>query len=225
MPPACFSPLSTIVFCDGLGTNREVGQCREADVDVHHGRRLAEKGHLLHPVDRRQARLDPLRPFAQLRRRKPGIGRQAVIDAVDVAEVVGHGHRRGTRRQAGLDVEHLAAQLVPQLRNLAGRGRRIEFDHDFRESVAGLRRDLMHAAHRLHLAFDGFGNERFDFERRSAREVADQGRTLDDENRILLLAQGRETGDTAGEQDKKEEADDLGVAERIFGQIHGLITL
>lgn len=50
----------------------------------------------------------------------------------------------------------------------------------------------MHEAHRLHLALDGFGHELFDFERRGARVGADQRRTLDDEYRVLLLAQRNE---------------------------------
>jgi hypothetical protein len=69
----------------------------------------------------------------------------------------------------------------------------------------------MHEAHRLHLALDGFGHELFDFERRGARVGADQRRTLDDEYRVLLLAQRNEAQGSARQQDEKEKPNDFSV--------------
>ena len=210
---------------DRFGADREVGERRKADIDVHHGRLLAEERHLLHAVHGHQRRLDPLRPLAQFGPCESAVDRKAVIDAVHVAEIVGHGNGRSPGRQPGLDVEHLAPQLVPQLRNLRGAGRRIEFDHDLRKSVIGLGGDFMHQPHRLHLAFDRLGNELFDLQRRGSGIGADQRRTFDDERRILLFAQRDEAEGAASKQDEKEKPDDFFIFQRIFGQTHDRITL
>lgn len=69
----------------------------------------------------------------------------------------------------------------------------------------------MHEAHRLHLALDRFGHKLFDFERRGARVGADQRRTLDDEYRVLLLAQRNEAQGSARQQDEKEKPNDFSV--------------
>ena len=206
---------------DRLGTDGEVGQRREAHVDVHHGRLLAEQRHLLHAADRHQRGLDPLRPVAQLGVGEALVGRKAVIDAVDVAEIIGHGDRRSAGRQPGFDVEHLAPQLVPELRDLGRGDGRIQFDQDLRKPVVGLRRDLVHAAHRLHFAFDRLGDELFDLGGRGARIGADERSALDDEDRVLLLAQREEPGRAAQQQDGQKEPDHLRIANGIFGEIHG----
>ena len=110
---------------DRLGADSEVGKRCKVDIDVHDGRLLAEKAHLLHAVDRHERRLDPLCPVAQLRPGEAPVDRQAVIDTVDVAEIVGHGHGRSPGRQPGLDVEYLAPQFIPQLGYLGSTGRRV----------------------------------------------------------------------------------------------------
>gem|GEM_PF-6153880 len=202
---------------DGFGTDGEIGQRRHADVDVHHGRLLAVEGHLLHAVDRHERRFEPLRPVAQFGPGEPPVDRKPVVDAVHVAEIVGDGHRRSPRGQTRLDVEHLAAQFVPQLRNLPGTCGRVQFDLYFRKSVVGFGGDFVHEAHRLHLAFDGFGDQLLDLLRRSPRIGADERRRLDDEDRILLLAQRGEAQGASRQQHGEEEPDDLGAAQRIFG--------
>ena len=209
---------------DRLRADRKVRQRRKAHVDIHHGGLLAVEGHLLHPVDGHQRTLQALRPVAQLRLREALVGRQPVVDAVDVAEVVRHGDGRSPRRELRLDVQRLAPQFVPQLGDLPRTGSRIQFDLDLREPVPRLRGDLVHAAHRLHLAFDRFGDELLDLLRRSARVGAEQHRTLDDKGRILLLAQGREARHAPGQQQKEEKADHTAVAQRIFRKVHGRIS-
>ncbi len=208
---------------DRLGPDGEIGERGQADLHVHHGALLAVERDLLHARHGHQRTFDPLRPVAQLRPRVTRIGRQGVVDAVDVAEVVGHGDGRGARREARRDVEHLAAQLVPALGNLARRGGRVEFDQDFRDSVVGLGGDFPHVAHRLHLAADGFGDELLHLKGRSARIGADERRALDDEGGVFLLAEAHEARRAAQEQHGEEEPDDLRIAKRIFGQIHGRI--
>ena len=210
---------------DGFGTDGEIGQRRHADIDVHHGRLFAVKGHLLHAVDRHERRFEPLRPVAQFGPGEASVDRKPVVDAVHVAEIVGDGHRRSPRGQARLDVEHLAAQFVPQLRNFGGGCGRVQFDLYLRKPVIGFRSDFMHAAHRLHLAFDGFSDKLLDLLRRGPRIGADERRRLDDEDRILLLAQRGEPQGASRQQHGEEEPDHLGAAQRIFGQVHGGVSL
>ena len=115
---------------DGFGTDGEVGQRREADIDVDHGRLLAVKSHLLHAVDRHEGRFQSLGPVAQLRPRESPVDGETVIDAVNIAEIVGNGDLRRPGGQFGLDVEHLAAQFVPHLRNFRSRRGGVQFDLD-----------------------------------------------------------------------------------------------
>lgn len=205
---------------DGFGPDREVGQCRKAHIDVHHGVLLPVEGHFLHTVHGHEPRFDPLRPVAQLRPGEAGPGRKAVIDAVHIAEIVAHHDLRRPFGEAGPDVEHLAAQLVPQLGNLAGGSSRIEFDQNLGNAVIGLRGDLVHQPHRLHLTFDGLGHELLDFAGRGAGVGTDDRSALDDENRIFLLAQPEETRHAARQQHGQEEPDHLAVSEGVGRQIH-----
>ena len=198
---------------DGFGTDGEIGQRRHADIDVHHGRLFAVEGHLLHAVDRHERRFEPLRPVAQFGPGEAPVDRKPVVDAVHVAEIVGDGHRRSPRGQARLDVEHLAAQFVPQLRNFGGGCGRVQFDLYLRKPVIGFRSDFMHAAHRLHLAFDRLGDEFFDLLRRSPGIGADHRRDFDHKGRILFLSQRGEAQRSPGQQDEEEEPDHLGAAQ------------
>ena len=210
---------------DGLGADGEVGQRREADVDVDHGRLLAVEGHFLHAVDRHEGRFQPLGPVAQLRPRESPVDGEAVIDAVNVAEIVGDGDLRRPGGQFRLDVEHLAAQFVPQLGNLrSGRGG-VQFDLNFRDPVIGFGGDFVDQSHRLNLAFDRLGDELLDLPGRGSRIGADERRRLDDEDRVLLLAQRGETQRTAGQQDEEEEPDYFGTSQGIFGQVHRSVIL
>ena len=210
---------------DGFGADGEVGQRRKADVDIDHGRLFAVEGHFLHAVDRHEGRFQPLGPVAQLRPRESPIDGESVIDAVNIAEIVGDGDLRRPGRQFRLDVEHLAAQFVPQLGNLAGRRGGVQFDLDLRNAVIGFGSDLVHEAHRLHLAFDGLGNELLDLRGRGSRVGADERRRFDDEDRILFLAQRREAQRPADQQDEEEKPNHFGVSQGIFGQVHRSVIL
>ena len=71
----------------------------------------------------------------------------------------------------------------------------------------------MHAAHRLHLAFDRLGDEFFDLLRRSPGIGADHRRDFDHKGRILFLSQRGEAQRSPGQQDEEEEPDHLGAAQ------------
>ncbi len=83
---------------DGLGPDGEIGQRRQSDIDVDDGLLLAEQSDFLHAVDGDEQGFEPLRLLAQLAPREPLVDREGVIDAVDIAEIVGHGDAPAGRR-------------------------------------------------------------------------------------------------------------------------------
>ena len=135
----------------------------------------------------------------------------------NIAEIVADRDVRRPVGQRGLHVHDFAAQFVPHLRHLAGRRRGLQFDHDFRHAVPRLGRDLVDAAHRLDFAFDRFGDQLFDFFGRRSGIAGDDRRAFNDEWRVLLFAQLRESDNAADEQYGQEKKDNLAVVERVAG--------
>ena len=108
-------------------------------------------------LDLEQALAESLRDLFHLRV-VGAVGSQHVEDGVDVAPFVVDRRPDQSRRQIVLDVGKLLAQLIEQLRHVAGRRVVLEGDLHRREARLAVGRDLVDEGQLLHLLFDRVGD-------------------------------------------------------------------
>ena len=192
-----------------LGIDAHSCQFVDGDEDVDHLRLRAEEGNLHYARGCDDLRLDTFGPVAHLFVRETFVADEAVVDAEYVAEVIRNRGHGGARRQLRLNVEYFPPQFVPLLRDDVGRERGLQFEGDLRQAVLRLRFYLVHTAHRLYFAGDGFRDEPFHFCRLRTRIARHDDGGLDDERCIFLLSQPAEGQYTAQEQHCEEEVDNL----------------
>ena len=135
--------------------------------DVNYLGLYAPEGDLGHVFAKKNLFLQVLGVFLKFLERI-AVAVYCVEQPVYVAEIVVDNRRPGAGRQLALNITHLAAQLIPNLRQLARRKGALHLGVDDRKAFLRHGANFLELAHRLYGAFDDVGHFLFDFFGRGA---------------------------------------------------------
>ena len=196
----------------------EVGELLRREVEIDLLVLVAEDLDLADVLRAQELGASRLGEVARLARREAVIG-DAVDDAEDVAELVIEERSDHTFRQGGLNVADLLADLVPDVRQVALRGRFLQVHED--RGLAGLRvaLDVVETRGFLELLFESVRHLLQGVERGRARpgDLDDHG--LHREVGVLLPAEPLVCADAGDGAEQHEEDDDRLVVDRPFGKV------
>ena len=161
---------------------------------------------------------DVVHPVVQLALGE-AVGREAVDDAVGVAELVVEVGADDALRQRAGDVAHLLAHLVPDVRHVGRPGRVLQVDEDRGAAGAGEALHVVEARRLLQLALQAVGDLLERVLDRGARPGRGHHHGLDGEVGILAAAELEVAGDARDHDHQHEEGHERAVPQGPFGKV------
>ena len=163
--------------------------------------------------DQQQPRTNLIDVVAQFALGEPIRG-EAVDDPEGIAELVVEARTDNAGRQRMPHVADALADMVPNVRNLAGRCFTLQVDEDGRQARACVAAQEVEARRFLQRALDALGDLEKRVIDRGARPGGLNDHRLDDESRVLVAAKPRVSGDPGKNRRDHHIDDERAVAER-----------
>ena len=208
---------------DLLGRNARGGQARPGNLEIDDFGLVADHLDLGDVLAQQQFAAQDLGVGLQVR-----VGIAVAVDAVEHAEhvavVVDDLRRVAAGRQAGLHVAHLAAQFVPDLRQVVLAVLVFHLDHDDGAARIGRARHLLHLPHLLDGDLDGVGHLFHHFLRGRAGIAGDDLGVLDGELGIFEPPDLGIGPRSAQQQRRREDVGENLLLDAELGDAHGAVS-
>ena len=168
--------------------------------------------------DQQQPRTDIIDMIAQFALGESVRG-EAVDDPEGIAELVVETWADDAGRQRMPHVADALADVVPDVRHLAGRCLALQVDEDRRQAGAGVAAQEVEVRRLLQRALDALGDLEQRVVDRGARPGGLHDHRLDDEGRVLVAAKASEGGQPGHDRRDHQVDDERAMAQRPLGEI------